>query len=605
MRAACPKDGIAVVRIWQANIGKTIVAHVPVTNGAVQETGDFELDGVTFPAAEVQLEFMDPAAEDEGDGGGSMFPTGHLVDELEVPGVGTLKATMINAGIPTDLRERGGHRLHRHRAAGRHQRRSEGARDVRDHPRARRDPHGTDQARRGSRETPAHAEGRLRREARRLRGLQRQADFSADVDLKVRALSMGKLHHAMMGTAAVAIGTAAAIPGTLVNLAAGGGARPRCASAILPARLRVGAEARQVDGRLDRDQGHHEPQRARADGGLGPRAGRRRLKNWCKSPIPGCKPCQAEIFPIFRPPAAGAARRPVDWHVAGRARSATGNSGRIVDGNNFAGMQVGDVRLKAHIDTGGYKSLGITRAALAKLEVEFTGTTTTRTDLNGVLRRTGFHHPRASTWRAYLQEPTGLRARRGEFRRHVRLSFDMVVGLDSLGQYAVIVDYPANRIELHDPATKPCSPGDAALARNADGLWMTTVGTDRADLSNGVETRARKARPSSSSQSAQARKLPVEDDVIPHRSGLRSGPGTSARFKLVALPFAGYPDVDGLIGISVFAGPPGVSRHPIRRRVRHITSRNPPAIRENGQCPLLLKGPAASASNSTQRSAQS
>src|SRR5579859_4019259 len=98
--ARVPRDGVATVRIWQANIGKTIVAHVPVTNGAVQETGDFELDGVTFPAAEVQLEFMDPAAEEEG-AGGSMFPTGNLVDGLEVPGVGTLKATMINAGIPT------------------------------------------------------------------------------------------------------------------------------------------------------------------------------------------------------------------------------------------------------------------------------------------------------------------------------------------------------------------------------------------------------------------------------------------------------------------------------------------------------------------------
>src|SRR5579859_5705492 len=98
--ARVPRDGVATVRIWQANIGKTIVAHVPVTNGVVQETGDFELDGVTFPAAEVQLEFMDPAAEEEG-GGGSMFPTGNLVDDLAVPGVGTLKATMINAGIPT------------------------------------------------------------------------------------------------------------------------------------------------------------------------------------------------------------------------------------------------------------------------------------------------------------------------------------------------------------------------------------------------------------------------------------------------------------------------------------------------------------------------
>ncbi len=96
-----PHDGVAIVRIWQANIGKTIVAHVPISNGAVQETGDFELDGVTFPAAEVQLEFLDPAADEDGDGGGAMFPTGNLVDDLEVPGVGTLKATMINAGIPT------------------------------------------------------------------------------------------------------------------------------------------------------------------------------------------------------------------------------------------------------------------------------------------------------------------------------------------------------------------------------------------------------------------------------------------------------------------------------------------------------------------------
>ena len=98
--ARVPKDGMAVVRIWQVNIGKTIIAHVPITNGAVQETGDFELDGVTFPAAEVQLEFMDPAAEEEG-AGGAMFPTGNLIDTLDVPGIGSFPATMINAGIPT------------------------------------------------------------------------------------------------------------------------------------------------------------------------------------------------------------------------------------------------------------------------------------------------------------------------------------------------------------------------------------------------------------------------------------------------------------------------------------------------------------------------
>src|SRR5487761_2519119 len=97
-RARLPQNGTAVIRIWQANIGKTIVAHVPMTGGEVQETGDFELDGVTFPAAEILLEFMDPA--DEGDGG-ALFPTGNLVDDLEVPGIGTFQATMINSGIPT------------------------------------------------------------------------------------------------------------------------------------------------------------------------------------------------------------------------------------------------------------------------------------------------------------------------------------------------------------------------------------------------------------------------------------------------------------------------------------------------------------------------
>jgi hypothetical protein len=75
--ARVPRDGLCTVRIWQANIGKTIIAHVPMRDGEVQEIGDFELDGVTFPAAEIQLEFIDPS--DDGDAG-AMFPTGNLVD---------------------------------------------------------------------------------------------------------------------------------------------------------------------------------------------------------------------------------------------------------------------------------------------------------------------------------------------------------------------------------------------------------------------------------------------------------------------------------------------------------------------------------------------
>ena len=242
-----PKDGIATIRIWQANIQKTIIAHVPMTNGAVQETGDFELDGVTFPAAEVQLEFMDPAAEEEG-AGGAIFPTGQLIDDLEVPGVGTLKATMINAGIPTifvnaDAIGYTGTELQE---------------AINSDPKAL-----------AMFET-IRAYGALRMglikdisEAAKRQHTPKVAFVAApkdyvsssgkvvkagDVDLLVRALSMGKLHHAMMGTAAVAIGTAAAIPGTLVNLAAGGGERTAVRFGHPSGTLRVGAEAVQEAG---------------------------------------------------------------------------------------------------------------------------------------------------------------------------------------------------------------------------------------------------------------------------------------------------------------------------------------------------------------------
>ncbi len=245
--ARVPKDGVAVIRIWQANIGKTIIAHVPMTKGEVQETGDFELDGVTFPAAEVQLEFMDPAAEEEG-AGGSMFPTGNLVDDLEVPGVGTLKATMINAGIPTifvnaDAIGYTGTELQEAingdaKALAMFETiRAYGAvrmgliKDV--------------------------SEAAQRQHTPKVAFVEKPVDYvsssgkpvkAGDVDLLVRALSMGKLHHAMMGTAAVAIGTAAAIPGTLVNAAAGGGERQAVRFGHPSGTLRVGAEAKQDNG---------------------------------------------------------------------------------------------------------------------------------------------------------------------------------------------------------------------------------------------------------------------------------------------------------------------------------------------------------------------
>ncbi|MFQ2730131.1 MULTISPECIES: 2-methylaconitate cis-trans isomerase PrpF [Aeromonas] len=245
-----PESGTCEVRIWQANIGKTILAHVPVTGGQVQETGDFELDGVTFPAAEIVLEFLDPS--DEGEDGGALFPTGNLVDDLEVPASvvksGVLKATLISAGIPTvfvnaedigyegtELREaintdpQALARFEAIRVAG--------------------------ALRMGLIKRPEEAATRQHTPkiafvapAKDYRTASGKEIIAGEIDLLVRALSMGKLHHAMMGTCAVAIGTAAAIPGTLVNLAAGGGEREAVRFGHPSGTLRVGAQAEQVAG---------------------------------------------------------------------------------------------------------------------------------------------------------------------------------------------------------------------------------------------------------------------------------------------------------------------------------------------------------------------
>lgn len=254
-RERVPQDGMATVRIWQANIGKTIIAHVPVADGAVQETGDFELDGVTFPAAEVQLEFLDPAAEEEGAGAGaasSMFPTGNLVDELEVPGVGLLKATMINAGIPTifvNAEAIGYDGTELQEAINGDPRALAMFETIRAHGALRMGLISSIEEAAKRQHTPKVAF--VARPASYVASSGKQVN-AADVDLLVRALSMGKLHHAMMGTAAVAIGTAAAIPGTLVNLAAGGDGGEGKRSAVRfghpSGTLRVGAEAVQVNG---------------------------------------------------------------------------------------------------------------------------------------------------------------------------------------------------------------------------------------------------------------------------------------------------------------------------------------------------------------------
>jgi len=244
--ARVPRDGVAIVRIWQANIGKTIVAHVPMTEGQVQETGDFELDGVTFPAAEVALEFLDPA--DEGAEGGAMFPTGNVVDTLEVPGIGSFRATMINAGIPTiflDAAALGYTGTELQDAINGDPAALAKFETIRAHGALRMGliQHVDEAAKR--QHTPKVAFVAPPRDYTASSG---KPVAAGDIDLLVRAMSMGKLHHAMMGTAAVAIGTAAAVPGTLVNLAAGGGERAAVRFGHPSGTLRVGAQARQVDG---------------------------------------------------------------------------------------------------------------------------------------------------------------------------------------------------------------------------------------------------------------------------------------------------------------------------------------------------------------------
>ena len=245
--ARVPQNGTCVVRIWQANINKTIIAHVPVSDGQVQETGDFELDGVTFPAAEIVLEFIDPS-DDAGEGG-SMFPTGNLVDDLVVPGIGTLKATMITAGIPTvfvNAEDIGYAGTELREAINSDAKALEKFEQIRIAAALRMGLIKTPEEAAKRQHTPKIAFVAPPKDYLASSGKTISAD---EVDLLVRALSMGKLHHAMMGTAAVAIGTAAAIPGTLVNLAAGGGARSAVRFGHPSGTLRVGAEASQVNGK--------------------------------------------------------------------------------------------------------------------------------------------------------------------------------------------------------------------------------------------------------------------------------------------------------------------------------------------------------------------
>jgi probable AcnD-accessory protein PrpF len=239
-----PADGVATVRIWQANIRKKIISHVPMRGGEVQELGDFELDGVAFPAAEVKLEFLDPAADDGESQGGAMFPTGNRVDVLDIPELGGVEATLINAGNPTVFVD----------AARLGLRGTELQGDVN----GRKDLLAVAEAVRaqgavamGLVATPGEATAK-RQHTPKLAFVARPAGYTASdgkaveataIDLLARIFSMGVLHHAMTGTGAVAIAAAAAIPGTVVHRVAPVGADGRVRFGHPSGTLSVGAEA--------------------------------------------------------------------------------------------------------------------------------------------------------------------------------------------------------------------------------------------------------------------------------------------------------------------------------------------------------------------------
>ncbi|MDF6011882.1 2-methylaconitate cis-trans isomerase PrpF [Vibrio harveyi] len=237
-----PQNGIVTVRVWQVNIGKTILIHVPIVNGFVQETGAFELDGVTFPAAEIQVDFVDPA-----DGEGSMFPTGNLVDDLVVPDVGTFNATFINAGIPTifiDAEALGYQGTELQDDINNDESALARFESIRAHGALKMGLINSLEEAQTRQHTPKVA---FVSQPKSYLSSSGKAVEAGEVDILVRALSMGKLHHAMMGTAAVAIASAACVPGTLVNVAAGGGEKESVTFGHPSGMLKVGAKAKQTE----------------------------------------------------------------------------------------------------------------------------------------------------------------------------------------------------------------------------------------------------------------------------------------------------------------------------------------------------------------------
>ncbi|AUH53582.1 hypothetical protein CXB49_08800 [Chromobacterium sp. ATCC 53434] len=206
---ARPGDGVATLSIWQANVGKRILAELEIFNGQPVCQGDFRIDGIATPGAPIRLRFLDPV----GGCSGELFPTGRLIDELKLPDGSHVEATLVDAGNPTLFVRARDFGLQGHERNGEIElaalRRLELARA-----------------------TASVAMGLASDifEAERERPGTPRISFLApsrepERQIEARVLSGRRLHHAYSGTGAIALACACAVEGTLAAELAGGAVR--------------------------------------------------------------------------------------------------------------------------------------------------------------------------------------------------------------------------------------------------------------------------------------------------------------------------------------------------------------------------------------------
>jgi len=240
-------EGITVVRIWQVNTNRLIIAHVPVRGGQPLEEGTFHLDGVPTPGAEIVVDFVDPG----GSLTGALLPTGNVVDVLDVADVGRVRATLLDAATAmvfvhaADLGLTGTEQRQQVDADAALLARVEAIRAA-----------GAvamglaatvEEATANRPGTPKIAFVSPPRAHVAAGGATIATD---EIDFVARCFSMGTMHHAFVATGAVAAAVAAVLPGTVVNEVAPLGSRGSATVRFAHASgvVRIGAAVEQRNG---------------------------------------------------------------------------------------------------------------------------------------------------------------------------------------------------------------------------------------------------------------------------------------------------------------------------------------------------------------------